>query len=174
MVNPDGSYETASYNDTTNTQTIIDGDGHKTQYSYDFMQRLIGVREYWSASTYNATTYTYDGIGNLVKVVGPNPQQMTNYYYDDLNRLVKTTYPDGTVQKSNYDSMGDLINSMDQEGRMTKYSYDFQYRLSAVNYPDGTNTAYTYDSNGNVLTMTNAVDQIKVLLRCTEQNALRD
>ncbi len=105
------------------------------------MQNLVAVREYWSGGGYNATTYTYDGVGNLLKVAGPNGNQVTQYSYDDLNQLVKTTYPDGTTQKASYDSVGNLLSSTDQMGRVTTYSYDFLYRLSAVNYPDGTSTS---------------------------------
>ena len=104
---------------------MTDGDGHQTQNVYDFMQNLVAVREYWTAGGYNATTYTYDGVGNLVKAVGPDANQVTTYSYDDLNRLVKTTYPDGTTQKESYDAVGNLLSTTDQEGRVTTYSYDF-------------------------------------------------
>jgi RHS repeat-associated protein len=158
---PTGTQEYSSYNVTTNTVTEIDGNGHETQNVYDFMQQLVAVREYWSGGGYNATAYTYDGVGNLVKVVGPNANQVTQYSYDDLNRLVKTTYADGTTQKASYDAVGDLTSTTDQEGRVTTYSYDHLYRLSAVHYPDGTSTTYTYDNDGNVLTMKNGADQVK-------------
>jgi RHS repeat-associated protein len=161
VANPDGSHESASYNITANTQTITDGDGHQTVNVYDFMQNLVAVREYWTAGGYNATAYTYDGVGNLLKTVGPDGNQVTTYTYDDLDRLIKTTYPDGTTQKESYDAVGNLLSTTDQEGRVTTYSYDFLYRLTAVNYPDGSSTTYTYDKDGNELTVTNSVDQVK-------------
>jgi len=161
VTNPDGSHESATYNDTTNTQTVTDGDDHVTQDVYDFMQNLVAVKEYWSATGYNETAYTYDGVGNLIKTTGPDANQVTQYSYDDLNRLVKTKYPDGTTQRASYDAVGDLLTSTDQEGRVTSYAYDFLYRLTEMSYPDGSSTTYTYDKNGNELTMTNAIDQIK-------------
>jgi RHS repeat-associated protein len=160
-INPDGSRETVAYNITANTVTTTDGDGHQTMQVYDFMQNLLAVKEYWTAGGYNATDYTYDGVGNLLQVSGPNPDQVTTYSYDNLNDLVKTTYPDGTTQKETYDAAGDLLSTTDQEGQVTTYSYDFLYRLSSVNYADGSSTAYTYDKNGNELTVTNSVDQVR-------------
>ncbi|MGA2198460.1 MAG: RHS repeat-associated core domain-containing protein [Nitrososphaerales archaeon] len=161
VTNPDGSRQSATYDDSTNTLTITDGDGHQTQNVYDFMQNLVAVREYWKGNSYNATTYAYDGVGNLLQVAGPNGNQVTRYTYDDLNRLVKTTFPDGTTQESSYDSVGDPVNSTDRMHRVAAYTYDFAHRLSSVHYPDGSSTTYTYDNNGNVLTVTNAVDQVK-------------
>ncbi|MDA4122812.1 MAG: hypothetical protein OK456_06500, partial [Thaumarchaeota archaeon] len=161
VLNPDGSHESSSYNDTTDMVTMTDGDGHLTQDVYDSLQQLVAVREYWTPTTFNATSYAYDGVGNLLKVSGPDSGQVTAYSYDDLNRVVKTTYPDGTTASSSYDAVGDLVSSTDQEGRVTTYSYDYLYRLAAVSYPDGTSTAYTYDNDGDVRTMANAVDQVK-------------
>ena len=50
VTNPDGTRESSAYNDTTNTETTTDGNGHETQDVYDFMQNLVAVREYWSAA----------------------------------------------------------------------------------------------------------------------------
>ena len=138
------------------------------------MQQLVAVREYWSAGGYNATTYTYDGVGNLVKVVGPDAGQVTQYSYDDLNRLVKTTYRTGRRPEVELRRGGELVSSTDQEDRVTTYSYDFLYRLHSVNYPDGTSTTYTYDKDGNVLTMNNAVDQVKYSYDARNELHLRD
>ncbi|MGA2664039.1 MAG: RHS repeat-associated core domain-containing protein [Nitrososphaerales archaeon] len=160
VTDPDGSHILTAYNDTTDTETVTDGDGHRTQYVYDFMQNLLAVREYWSATTYNATTYTYDGVGNLVKTAGPDAGQVTTYTYDNLGDLVQTAYPDGTTQKATYDAVGDVLTSTDQMGRTTAYAYDFLDRLTAVHFPDGSSTTYTYDNDGNELTVDNAVDQI--------------
>ena len=68
-VNPDGTARTVSYNDTGLVVSNYDENGHRVDYVNDPLQRLIGVREYYTTNSYYLSSYAYDGIGNLEKNV---------------------------------------------------------------------------------------------------------
>jgi len=69
---PDGSYKTVSFNDAALVESDFDENGHRTDYLYDSLHRLVGVRQYYTSVFYYLTTYSYDGRGNLVRVADAN------------------------------------------------------------------------------------------------------
>ena len=79
--------------------------------------------------------------------------QTTTYSYDDLNRLALTMFPDGFNETRGYDSIGNMINKKDPNGKTIAYGYDALNRLTNVTYPDSTKATYTYDKNGNRLSL---------------------
>ena len=121
-----------------------------TSYGYDWMGRLLWVRQYYSSTSYCQTNYTYDQLGNLLSVTDANGNR-TTYKYDDLNRVITTNYPDGTSQNTTYDNVSNLIANTNPMGRTINYTYDSLNRLTQVKYPDGSTVNYTYDANGNCL-----------------------
>ena len=154
LTNPDGIYETTTYNDTANTKTVTDEDGHQTVYQYDWGGELTSVKEYNSTSNYYLTTYSYDLSGNMLSVTDAKDQQ-TAYQYDDLNRLVTTTFPTSpyTYETKTYDDVGNLLTRTTANGSTISYAYDAVNRLTQVSYPgSGGTVTYTYDPNGNRLT----------------------
>ncbi len=83
VTNPGGTYRTVSYDDVNLIQSNYDENGHRTDQLYDPLQRLIGVREYYSSSAYYPTTYVYDEVGNLLKTIGANRQILSFTPTDD-------------------------------------------------------------------------------------------
>jgi RHS repeat-associated protein len=152
---PDLSKTTTSYNDTSLIQSNYDQNNHRTDLLRDALQRLVGVREYYSSNNYYLTSYTYDAIGNLAKTVDPVGQQ-TNNTYDDLNRLVLTVFPDGYNQTQVYDNIDNLLSKKDPNGNTISFAYDNLNRLTTTTYPDHTNATFSYDKNNNLVHMTNS------------------
>lgn len=152
VVNPDGTKRVMSYDDVNFIQSTYDEDGHRKDNVYDSSQRLIGVRDYYSSSSYYSTSYTFDAVGNLARLVDANGQTTTRSY-DDLNRLVLTTFPDGFNETRRYDNIGNLIAKTDPNGKTTAYGYDALNRLVNVTYADNTRIAYTYDKADNRLSL---------------------
>ena len=74
---------------------------------------------------------------------------LTSYQYDKQNRLTQTTYPDGSITQTQYNSIGKQGASIDQLNRQITYQYDLMGRLTQTNYPDGTNDASAYDAEGH-------------------------
>ncbi len=151
VVNPDGTSRTISYDDVSLIQSNYDESGHRIDNLFDTLHKLIGVREYYSQTSYYLTSYTYDGLGNLAKSVAAN-SQVTTYTHDDLNRLVLTIYPDGFNETRSYDGVGNLLTRKDANGKTMNYSYDSLNRLGNLTYPDNSKAAFTYDKTNNMLT----------------------
>ncbi|MHB8702457.1 MAG: RHS repeat-associated core domain-containing protein [Nitrososphaerales archaeon] len=155
-INPDGTHQTVSYDDTNNVKTVTDANGHVTQFGSDWMNRLIWVKEYYTPTAYYTTSYTYDDVGNLNSTSDPNGQ-VTSYQYDLLNRLTMTTFPDGTNNTKSYDRVGNLITSTDGVGNKISYAYDALNRLTNITYPNHSIVTYTYDKAGNRLSEIDSV-----------------
>ncbi|MBO0888622.1 RHS repeat protein, partial [Candidatus Bathyarchaeota archaeon] len=152
---PDLSFSTTYFNDTSLVQTNYDQNQHRTDLLHDAQQRLIGVRQYYSATGYYLTSYSFDSKGNLAKSIDPKGQT-TTYAYDDMNRLVLTIYPDGYNETRTYDNIGNVLTIKDPNGNVISYSYDNLNRLTTKTYPDRSTETFTYDKNNNVIGFTNS------------------
>jgi len=152
VTNPDGTYRTTTYDNTNIIETNYDENGHRTSFSYDALGRVTGVKEYYSTSSYYSTSYTYDGLGNLVKSTDAKGQTTTRTY-DDLNRLAMTIYPDGFNETRTYDSVNNLLTKKDPNGNMVSYGYDAFNRLLNETYPDGSKATFSYDKNNNIISL---------------------
>jgi YD repeat-containing protein len=154
VTNPDSTARIISYDDRNLIQSKFDENGHRTDNLYDALQRLTGVREYYSQSAYYSTTYLYDGLGNLVKKVDAIGQT-TTYSFNDQNRLILTKYPDAFNETRNYDQAGNLVSKRDSNGSNVTYRYDALNRIVAIGYPDGTGATYAYDKDGDLIATSN-------------------
>jgi RHS repeat-associated protein len=152
VVNPDNTTKTVSYNDVSLMQSNYDENGHRVDYLYSPVNGLIGVRQYYSTTSFYATTYIYDGAGNLAKTIDANGQT-TTYSHDDLNRLTLTVFPDGFNETRTYDAIGNLIYKRDPNGKTISYGYDALNRVTSIIYPDSSQASFTYDKNGNRLSL---------------------
>src|SRR5215469_10529291 len=132
------------------------------------------------------TTYTYDALGNLLKVT-QNAQgtgQMRNYSYDDLRRMTSETNPENGTNTYVYDSdsagtcpgtyNGDLVKQVDNAGNVTCFTYDALHRVLSITYPSGPNSAnspskfFVYDSaTVNSVAMANAKARLAEAYTCT-------
>jgi RHS repeat-associated protein len=151
--NPDNSFSTTSYNVVTDSSTATDENGHKTVTFYDRDGRTTQVDAFYSPTQSYNTTYSYDGVGNLLSVTDGNSNP-TYYSYDDLNRQTSVQYADGSSQSTTYDSDGNVQSTTDAKGNKITYSYDSLNRLTTISFPNSTQYAYSYDQDNNLLKMT--------------------
>lgn len=109
------------YDLIADTTTITNALGQTWSYTYDSAGRLSAV----SAPTVNgitpATTYQYDGNGNLVRVVGA----------------------DGGITTTTYDSRGNRLSVEDATGHTVSYTYNADDRVLSQ-------TVYTVPAQGVV------------------------
>mgnify|MGYP001583591971 FL=1 len=125
--------------------SIIDSKGRVTSYVYDSIGRLIKIID-----PINGTiSYTYDSRGRLTSVTDSigNP---TSYEYDSLGRVIKTSSLDTGIITYTYNSVGNMLTKTDANGITTSYSYDALNRLANIKFPDSSeNITYTYDNCTN-------------------------
>ncbi|OGL51776.1 MAG: hypothetical protein A3H37_12080, partial [Candidatus Schekmanbacteria bacterium RIFCSPLOWO2_02_FULL_38_14] len=113
------------------------------EYIYDSMLRLKQIK---NLPANFITGFQYDSQNNLTQITDANGNA-TNYTYDDMGRLVRTQSPDTGVTSYSYDSAGNLISKTDAKGVTASYTFDSANRLTNIDLP-GTNDdiIFSYDS----------------------------
>jgi YD repeat-containing protein len=130
--------------------------------------------------TYDTTTNTYNGYGEIATTVSPdgnapggNPANyITTYYYDSAGRFYKVVAPMNRTTTSTLDADGNVTSVTDPANQITSAAYDSDERLcweaqsvspASCGSPPSTSIRYTYnadtsdpitvtDQNGNVTT----------------------
>jgi RHS repeat-associated protein len=172
VVIPDGSTTTTAYSFGGAADfgaklfrtTVTDALG-KPQTSWsDVRNRVIAVDDEAAGQTRVRTRYSYDAMGQLVRVTD-NGGNASTYTYDILGRTLATQTPDGGLVENRWDGAGNLVAkitpNLRRNGRQITYSYDID-RLVGVDYPDATpDITYTYGDPG---APGNAVGRITAVL----------
>ena len=184
----DGAQVDYTYDNNGNLGLLTDSaSGRKTQYFYDFQDRLMRWEQ--SGSGYaNSVTWGYDDNNNLStqKQTLNGTTYTTSYTYDKDNRLTKTT--EGTVSVGyTYDALGRMTAMDAQSGGKsvvkTTIGYNDPSSTTATGqvrtWKSGSTTyTYAYDARGNITsvsdgqsTTTYAYDSFDQLVRENNQAA---
>jgi RHS repeat-associated protein len=150
VVNPDNTTSSACYND--GTTIMLNADKHRRDEVRDALGRLVTVHEYLgeydscdAAATPDATTkYEYDVMGNLLKVIDAENNEII-MQYDTLGRKKYMKDPDMGEWIYAYYPNGDLYTQTDAKGKTITFYYDELNRITKKDYPDGVDVVYTYD-----------------------------
>ena len=184
----DGAQVDYIYDNNGNLGLLTDSaSGRKTQYFYDFQDRLMRWEQ--SGSGYeNRVTWGYDDNNNLSsqKQTLNGTTYTTSYTYDKDNRLTKTTA--GSVSASySYDTLGRMTALDAQSGGKSVLKTTIGYNDPSSTTATGqvktwksgaTTYTYAYDARGNITsvsdgqsTMTYAYDSFDQLVRENNQAA---
>ena len=184
----DGAQVDYTYDNNGNLGLLTDSaSGRKTQYFYDFQDRLMRWEQ--SGSGYaNSVTWGYDDNNNLStqKQTLNGTTYTTNYTYDKDNRLTKTT--EGTVSAGyTYDALGRMTVMDAQSGGKSVVKTTIGYNDPSSTTATGqvrtwksgaTTYTYAYDARGNITsvsdgqsTTTYAYDSFDQLVRENNQAA---
>ena len=184
----DGAQVDYTYDNNGNLGLLTDSaSGRRTQYFYDFQDRLMRWEQ--SGSGYaNSVTWSYDDNNNLStqKQTLNGTTYTTSYTYDKDNRLTKTT--EGTVSAGyTYDALGRMTAMDAQSGGKsvvkTAIGYNDPSSTTATGqvrtWKSGATTyTYAYDARGNITsvsdgqsTTTYAYDSFDQLVRENNQAA---
>ena len=113
----------------------------------------------------NRIEFTYDKIGNLIKITD-NQGQNTTIEYDLMDREIRRIEKDGSVTRQFYDKNGRVSKFVrpnqyciqTDDGMGYQYTYDLQGRILSITGPDGSVLQRnTYDQAGRILEQTDAV-----------------
>ncbi|MET8457629.1 RHS repeat-associated core domain-containing protein [Streptomyces parvulus] len=137
---------TFTYDALGRTDTVTDGRGVKTVYTYDKRDRLKT-----QTSDGRLTTFVYDADGNIRSRTSPAGASV--YTYDEQNRERTRTLPAGGSSSVTYDEAGNVKTATDAGGTLT-YDYNDANQLITLTQPGNAKTTYDYDKNGDRTTTT--------------------
>ena len=116
---------------------------------FDSLGRLSqDIRSYNAATSY-ATTYSYDGDGNLIKSVDAR-NNATLYGYDALNRISQMTDAALGITRYAYDGVDQLTGVTDPKSLNTRYAVNALGEETQLASPDSGTGNRSYDSAGNL------------------------
>lgn len=127
-----------------------------TTTAYDELDRVINTTD----EDGNATTITYNIDGDLFKkTVSQMQNAITEIKSDHITdaegrtRITRNYLSGIDVETSfSYNSVGELLRTVDPEGIITLYEYDLGGRRTDESHPDHGLTRFTYDVAGHLLT----------------------
>ncbi|MEJ3742963.1 SpvB/TcaC N-terminal domain-containing protein [Actinomycetes bacterium KLBMP 9797] len=140
---------------TTQFETAAtDANGNTTRSYTDVRKLTTAVKEANPAGGQPAiwTSYAYDPLGQLTKVVD-DKQNVTTAAYDNFGRRTVLDNPDTGKTQTVYDLAGNPIKritaNLAAKHKAIEHEYDFN-RLAAIHYPlfDGNDVKYTYGAPG--------------------------
>ena len=130
-----------TYNNLVSQDSVADGLGNTTHYTYDGQGRLIRV----TLPNAETTTYTYDDAGNVLTMTDAagNVTAYEDNYANLLVRLIRAGGRTGEPGSFVYDF-----------SKITAYTYTADGRVSTVTDRNGAVTVCVYDIHGNLLSRT--------------------
>ncbi len=152
-----------AYDANGNVQSIVDANDNISANVYDFRNRLAQTIApfVWDAensvSNHPVVSTLYDAVGNVVSVTDAEGNTTTNFY-DNNNRLIKTRAPEVPIYESAasrpvtsnfYDKAGNIIATVDANGRTVQMQYDAFGRLTNTIDAIGNTISFEYDKNGS-------------------------
>jgi RHS repeat-associated protein len=145
IVDPLGARTSFAYDAVGNIKSVIDANGHATNYGYDGRNLLTAVTD----ARGGVFHYGYDAVGNLVSSRDPLGRS-TLYAYDSRNNLRSVTDPLGNIVSQSVDGVGNLTSVTDALGHTTRYQYNALNLVTAIDDALGHTTQVTYDNEGHV------------------------
>lgn len=129
-----------------------DARGNEKIFYKNAFKQLVQVDERNATSTYT-TTYGYDELGNLTKIVDANGN-VRNFSYDGMSRRISAEDLHDIVDSSygtwwySYDDSGNLLEVTDPKNQIVQYTYDALNRVLTEDFigQPGIEISYTYDS----------------------------
>ena len=161
--------EELSYDNNGNLEVITDGNGNKTKYVYDAMNRRTSAIYGYESETTRTDTWAYDALnmtnrkGVAITYDARNrilTENSRTYAYDPAGRILSVSgYPNANVSYS-YDALGRILSETNG-GRTHNYAYDLSsrrvksdYGLSPTQLTPTHSLRYKYDTNGRLVSIT--------------------
>ena len=126
----------------------------KSEYAYNSRKKLISAKQYDGSVLASETTYTYDGVGNMLSMNAGG--STTSYTYDRFGNVLTMTDALGQTETSTYAALGRLESRTDRNGTITSYTYDALGRVlstTAHSGEDAETVTRSYTLTGQVKTL---------------------
>ena len=146
------AFVTYEYDNSGNRTVFVNELGHRTEYVFDAMNRVIEIIEADPDESgpleSPRTNNQYDHQGNLIRTTDAEGKS-TQFRFDFQNRLVETIDANQNSILHQYDATGNLSATIDRLGRRTEFVYDQRNRLVQVINAEGGQRFYSYDEDNN-------------------------
>ncbi|MEW6207471.1 MAG: hypothetical protein AB1631_03835 [Acidobacteriota bacterium] len=151
--------ERMAYDGVGNVISHNDGFGADQSYTYDGLDRVMTHTD----GAGNTTVLEFDGEGLMVRRVEPKRSEeedfTTSYEYNGLGSLTRVVDAKQKEWVYEYDPAQNLTLMKDAKLRETRYEYDALDRLKRVIQPLNTISEYEYDENSNRVKVTDPLRQ---------------
>jgi RHS repeat-associated protein len=128
------------------TETLYDALGRPT----DVITRSTGTEKWRAETSYGTAT------GVTTVTAEDELDHATTYHYNGYGELVTVTEANGAVTTYQYTHRGELEEVTDDDGNQTKVFWDLMGRKTKIIDPDMGTWTYGYDDAGNLTTQTDA------------------
>ncbi|HJQ08165.1 MAG TPA: RHS repeat-associated core domain-containing protein [Candidatus Saccharimonadales bacterium] len=144
VTEPGGKVTATTYAGSSTIETTS-GTGVQTR-SRTTVKNAIGHPVSITDSLYpdKSTAYTYDAVGNLIKVTDPAGNQ-TALAYDVRGKKTQMSDPDMGTWHYAYNSLGELVSQTDSKNQTQTASYDALGRIKTRTTAEGIST-WAYDT----------------------------
>ncbi len=129
-------------------------DEQRTDYSYDFENRLVRVQDFTASAggSWNAkgeVLQLFDGYGRMFRRAH-NGQEWRDYVYDGLDPIMLFSSDSGVSSLTR--GLGQILNAKDGQGTLTYFHYDGLGSVTGLSNDQGNSIrSYWYDPFGTVL-----------------------
>ncbi|MBQ5989431.1 MAG: hypothetical protein IJL67_08055 [Oscillospiraceae bacterium] len=142
-----------TYDAKGNVRYEYDGNGFRTEYEYDELDRLTNTVKRYGKERVSENKKSYDLDGNLTEEITLLDGKQTgkkSYVYDGLGRVVQKSDADVPYEYIEYNRNSDQIKSYDAEKVLKTFEYDADRRLVRTNHAGVCIEELQYDYAGNV------------------------
>lgn len=124
--------------------------GTRTTFSYNGLGQLVSVTDRLTG----ASTFTYHAQTGRLAAVTNGRGKTTTYTYavrgTNLYDLSRIDHPDGAYEQFTYNASGDLLTWRDTGGGTWTYTYNARGQVLTVRNPTAGTLTYTYNADGTL------------------------
>ncbi|MBR6924564.1 MAG: RHS repeat protein, partial [Oscillospiraceae bacterium] len=142
-----------SYDVQGNVRCEYDGNGFKTEYQYDELNRLVNTIQKYGSDKTAETRKSYDLDGNLteeVSLIDGNQTGKESFVYDGLGRVVQKSDASGEYEFIEYNRNSDQEYSYDAQYAKKSFEYNSERQLIKTEFAGVVTEEQEYDYAGNV------------------------
>lgn len=178
------------YDSAGNLISVTDFNGQTESYTYQNMGGAVGtlltsIRDHLG----RLLEFTYDAQGRAASQFEPDngvryfsygnhttqyteiDGSMTTFYFDDHYRTVKTINSNGGIKEYSWNSLNQMVASIDEEENTTTYGYDSRGNLTSIKRPlDSRPVQITYDGQFDVPVLQKPLKDSQVSFAVNSQN----
>ena len=142
------------YDATGNMTKLTVPGGGWTHYSYDGVNRVIGIDNDRGETQTITRNSAGEATANLTKDASSSLTRQQRSAYDELGRLMQSIGANRQVWQYQYDKVDNLTKTTDAQRQEWNNGWDALNRLVSQTDPDSANTAYAYAPDDNLTQLT--------------------